>query len=109
LQAKRVVFGEDRNAGVTESLLDIALELLRGEPGACHLKVDVLNEDIHALQTPKRRACEVAIVGTSPQGWQTEKTPQNGQPDEDAAASCGRVCLCSHASPVVYPYLADNP
>jgi len=38
LQAKRLVFGEDRNAGVPELLLDIRLELLRGEPGSFALR-----------------------------------------------------------------------
>jgi hypothetical protein len=76
-QAKRLVFGEDRNASLTELPLDISLELLRGESGACYLRLYVLNEDIDSLQASQRRACEVAIVGTSPQGWQTDKTPQN--------------------------------
>ena len=65
LQAKRLVFGEDRNASLTELPLDISLELLRGESGACYLRLYVLNEDIDSLQASQRRACEVAIVGTS--------------------------------------------
>ena len=100
MQAKRLVFGENRNASLPESLLDLGVELLRGESGSFYLRRDVLNEDIHTLQTSQRRACEVAIVGTSPQCWQTDKTSQNGQPDEDAADAGGRVGVCSHDSPL---------
>src|SRR2546422_5786114 len=99
--AKRLIFGEDRNAGVTELLLDIRLELLRGEPDSFALRREVLNEDIHALQASQCRAREVAIVGTPPQGWQTDKTPQNGQSDEDTADASGRGCVCSHCSPLI--------
>src|SRR3989442_8330448 len=56
LHAKRLVFGEDRNTSVPELLLDIRLELLRGEPGACALRRYILNEDRHALQALQRRA-----------------------------------------------------
>jgi hypothetical protein len=31
---KRLVFGEDRNAGVLELPRDVRVELLRGEPGS---------------------------------------------------------------------------
>src|SRR5207245_1610979 len=80
-------------------LLDIRLELWRGEPGSFALRREVLNEDRHALQASQRLAREVAIVGTTPQRWQTEKTPQNGQSDEDAVDAGGRVCVLSHGSP----------
>ena len=43
LHAKRLVFGEDRNTSLTELLLDIRLELLRGEPGAFVLRRYILN------------------------------------------------------------------
>jgi len=100
-KAKGLVFGENQNAGVPESLLDIRLELLRGEPGSFALRREVLNEDIHALQASQRRAREVAIVGTTPTSWQTDNTPQNGQSDEDAADAGGHVCVCSHCSPLI--------
>ena len=111
LKSKRLIFGEDRNAGLTELPLDLGVKLLRGEPGACHLRRDILQEDLHTLQASQGRAREVAIVGTTPQGWQTDKTPQNGQSEEDAADAGGRVGVYSHDSPimVVSPSHVDLP
>ena len=60
MHAKRLVLGKNRHTGLAEALLDIDLKRLRGEPGSCSLRRDVLNADIYAVQYHAR---EVAIVG----------------------------------------------